>query len=294
TWNKEVAAFVRQVKPTALVTTNGSPDPLAEGPLSAIHRAEPLDYFSSERHTNQLQLDSAPILSELVKPVEVGTLISDDWFTPLNSGPLKSSKDANQMHVELATVLGGGMNMYLALALAHDGTAHEYTLKWLDLAGEWLKARRPYLEGTENFTDVGIALGTADPGQLFWPGAKSSYSAGILALEENLRRRGHLVRRLMNAPHVVRWDTFPAEMRAVVVPDRESIDTADAERIREFVQAGGSVVAFARGISLARDGAAAEPLFGVESAGHRVPLPGRTSLSVRWADQTANLAAAVV
>ncbi|MCP5118921.1 MAG: hypothetical protein GY953_49550, partial [bacterium] len=167
-------------------------------------------------------------------------------------------------------------------------------LKWLDLAGEWLKARRPYLEGTENFTDVGIALGTADPDQLFWPGAKSSYSAGILALEENLRKHGHLVRRLMNAPHVARWDTFPAEMRAVVVPDRESIVPADAGRIREFVQSGGRVVAFARGISLARDGASADPLFGVESAGHLVPLPGKTSLSVRWADQTANLTAAVV
>jgi len=293
-WNKDVAAFVRQIRPEATVTTNGPPDPLAEGPLSAIRRAEPLDYFSAERHTSKLQLESAPILSELIKPVEVGTLISDDWFTPLNSGPLKSSKDADQMHLELATILGGGTNMYLALALGHDGTADEYTLKWLDLAGAWLKARRPYLEGTENFADVGIALGTADPDQLFWPGARSSYGAEILALEENLRQRGHLVRRLMNASHVSRWDSFPAEMRVVLVPDRESIVPADAKRIRGFVEGGGSVVAFARGISLAQDGASADPLFGVESAGHLVPLPGKALLGARWGDETAEFRAAVV
>lgn len=294
TWNKEVAAFIRRVKPEATVTTNGFPDPLAEGPLSAIHRAEPLNYFSSERHSNDLQLQSAPILSELIKPVEVGTLISDDWFTPLNSGPLKSSKDTNQMHLELATVLGGGTNMYLALALAHDGTAHEYTLKWLDLAGEWLKARRSYLEGTENFTDVGIAFGTADPDELYWPGAKLSYGAQILALEENLRQRGHLVRRLMNAAHVARWDRCPPEMRVIVVPDRDSFASADADRVRRFVQDGGRVVAFARGMSLAEDGTSADPLFGVESAGYIVPLPGKTLLTVPQAEESIDLTAAVV
>ncbi len=273
-WNREVAAFIRKVKPSAVVTTNRFVNPLSEGQRSAAGMAEPLDYFSTEQHTNALQQQTVPLLAELTKPVEVGSLISDDWFTPLNSGPLKTSKSANQMHLELATVLGGGVNLYLALALAHDGSAHEDTLRLLDRAGEWLKDRRTYLEGGENFADVAIVLGTVDAKQPGWPGGTAGYHDTLLRLEEHLREHGYLSRHLLNSPHSRKWDGISAGTRALVVPDRASLTPADADKVRQFVRQGGTVVAFGRGMTLGTSGEStrADGIFGVRSAGYIEPI----------------------
>jgi len=290
-WNREVAAFVRGIKPAAVVTTNHLMNPLQEGPLSAAGMAEPVDYFSTECHTLELQLERVPVLSEFTKPAEVGTLISDDWFSPLHSGPLKSSKSPDEMSLEAAAVLGGGVNLYLALALGRDGTTDEDTLRLLDQVGNWLKKRRPYLTGTENFADVGIALGTVKPRDVFWPGGSSAYEGEISALEENLRRHGHLVRRLLNSPHLSRWEKIGAGTRTVVVPDRESLSAADAGRIDEFVRGGGKVVAFGRGMALAGSNGTttAAAMFGVDNAGPILAGRGDMPINVRWAGHNAEL-----
>jgi hypothetical protein len=272
-WNKEVAAFVRKIKPSAVVTTNGLYEALVSGPRHSAGMAEPVDYFSHELHTADGQQRIAPILGGFNKPAEGGTLISDDWFTPLNSGPLKSSKSSNQVHLEMAALFSSGLNVYLALALAHDGTAHEATLQLMDLAGDWLRKRRPYLEGAENYCDVGIALGTANPAEAWWPGGKDDYSAGLAPIEEHLRKSGYLPCRLLNNPHSQTWEEMPREMRAVIIPDRVSFTAADAARVRAFARSGGKVLAFGRGAALGVTGepSRAEAMFGVRSLGYLEP-----------------------
>jgi hypothetical protein len=272
-WNREVAAFVRKLKPNATVTTNGVIDPISGGPIGATGMGESLDYFTTELHTIDLQQKSGPILGETNKPFEGGTLISDDWFTPLNSGPLKTSKSIDQMHVELASLFTAGMNVYLAVALGHDGSLDEGTMHLLDYSGEWLRARRPWLEAAESLTDVAVLLGTAEPKNLLWPGGAPGYSDELAKVEANLRANGYLPHRLINCAGSRKYDGIPPTVRTVIVPDRAQLTPSDAEMLDAFVRRGGKVLAFGRGMGLAgtEEPTRAAPMFGLHSADYVLP-----------------------
>jgi hypothetical protein len=285
-WNREVAAFVRKLKPAATVTTNALVDPVAGGPAWAAGMGEPLDYFSTELHTIDLQQKFAPIVGEIYKPFEAGTLISDDWFTPLNSGPVKTSKSMDQMHVELASILTAGLNIYLAVAPGHDGTLDEGTMKLLDFTGEWLRARRPWIEGAEDVTDVAILLGTANPKELQWPGGAPGYGDELSKLEAQLRANGYLPHRLINCVGSRRYDSIAQTVRTVIAPDRAQLTASDAEMLEGFVRRGGKVLAIGRGVGLAGtdEPSRAASMFGVHGSGY--VLPGVVgSLDVKWNDR---------
>jgi hypothetical protein len=173
------------------------------------------------------------------------------------------------MPLELAAVLSGGMNLYLHLTLGHDGSTDESAFAFLDWSGGWLKSRRPWLEGAESVHDVGIVLGTAEPGDLDWPGGSDDYAPTIVKLEESLRANNYLPRRFLNCRHAVEWGEFSAGVRALIVPDRVSLTPQDTARVERFVRGGGKLIAFGRGTSLAKSGSEAEaaPLFGVRAMG---------------------------
>jgi hypothetical protein len=282
-WTREVAEFVRRLNPKITVTTNELVDPVVSSPARAAGMASVVDYFSTELHTPDLQLKHTQYLRNTVKPFEVGTLLSDDWFTPLASGPLKSSKSANAIHVECASVYSAGMNLYLAVTLAHDGSVDEYTLKLLDLAGEWLRQRRPYLTNASSFSDVAILLGTPEPAATLWPGGPgvseratarilTAYSEQLMRLEQHLIRSGYHPERFINLPPLRAYRLLPAGLRAVIVPDRAQLSAADRELVREFARGGGTVIAFGRGGTLKAvtfdEPGTADALFGVAGAGY--------------------------
>jgi len=282
-WNREVAEFARRLNPKITITTNEAVDPLVSGPARAAGMAAVVDYFSTELHTPDMQLSRTQYLCNTAKPFEVGTLLSDDWFTPLGSGPLKSSKSANSMYVELASVFSAGMNLYLAVTLAHDGTLDEHTLKLVDLAGEWLRQRRPYLTETEPLSDVAILLGTPDPTALSWPGGpgvgeransaiSTAYNDQLIKLEQQLIRRGYHPERLIHLPPLRSYRAIPPGVRAVIVPDRAQLSAADRKIVEEFVRAGGTLIAMGRGGTLRavtfKEPGAADALFGVTGAGY--------------------------
>ena len=283
-WNKEVAAFVRKLKPSTSVTTNYLPVPLADGPLRAVAMSEPLDYFTAELHTTDEQQRSTSILGQYTKPAEGGTLVTDDWFTPLNAGPVRTSKGTDQMLMEAATMLSGGMNLYVAVALAHDGTVDEGAMRHLETAGAWLKSHQPYLENAVDTADVAIVLGTADPQDLDWPGARADSQADPFWLEAALREQGYQSRRLLDCAGSMRWTAIPPGTRAVIVPDRVSLTVAEADKVRQFAAQGGTVLAFGRGAGLAKSGASAaiDPIFGVRSAGF---IDGVDGIGLLWKDK---------
>ncbi len=282
-WNRDVAEFVRKLNPKVTVTTNEAVDAVVEGPDRAAGMAGVVDYFSTELHTAELQLTRTQYLRNTSKPFEVATLISDDWFTPLNSGPVKSSKSANNMHVECASVFSAGMNLYLAMTLAHDGSLDEYTLKLLDMAGDWLKQRRAYLANATTLSDVAILLGTPDPKAPVWPGGpgvgarangavSSDYNDQLMKLEQHLIRSGYHPERLMNVPPLRGYKSIPPGVRAIIVPDRAQLSAADRDMVEQFVRRGGTVIAMGRGGSLSAvtqdEPGRAAPLFGVTGAGY--------------------------
>ena len=282
-WNREVAAFVRKLNPKVTVTTNEAVDAVVEGPARAAGMAAVVDYFSTELHTPELQLTRTVYLRNAAKPFEAGTLISDDWFTPLHSGPVKSSKGADEMHIELASVFSAGLNLYLAITLAHDGTLDDYTLSLLDMAGEWLKQRRPYLTGASDMTDVAILLGSPDANAPEWPGGaeaalnrangpiSSDYNTQLMGLEQHLIRSGYLPKRLLHLPPLQTCEGIPEGVRAVIVPDRAQLTAADREAVERFTRSGGTVIAMRRGGALASantpEPRRAAAIFGVSGAG---------------------------
>lgn len=288
-WSLDVAAHARKVKPSVIIVPHGFFDPLSTGgPNFSIRMSEPAHSFTVELHTSDAQDSLGGVLAGLTKPAEAGSLISDFWFTPIEGDPPKSSKSSSESLAEVATVFTSGLNMYLAFILGHDGTADEATLALLDQAGTWLKSRRPYLEASTAFHDVGIALGTANIDDQYWPGASepegagwSSYNSDIAALEGSLRTRGFSPCRLMTSRNSRSWTGIPSTVRTLIVPDRVNFTTEDARRVRDFALGGGNVLAFGRGAALGVSGSAragADPMFGIHSAGHILPNP--------WADGT--------
>ena len=273
-WIQEVAAYMRKTKPSAVVTYNGASDPVGSGPRWAIGLAGPADYFSAELHDEKSQQDAVPKLSQYAKPVEGGYLVSDDWFTPLGSGPLKTNRSEDHIASAAALTLGGGINLYLAMALGHDGTTDQGCVELLGTAGRWLNQRREYLEGTTNFCDVGIVLGTADAKDLVWPGGPLNYGQEVLALETSLRKAGYLPCRLVNCPNQQRWDELPAGIRTLIIPDRVNLSSVEREKVRSFLERGGKVLAFGRGAGLARsdDTPKVDDAFGVVGAGFLEPV----------------------
>jgi alpha-L-fucosidase len=283
-WNQEVAEFVHKLNPKVTIATNELIDPVVEGPARATGMSKVVDYFTTELHTTDLQINRGPTLGNALKPYEIVTLISDDWFTPLRSGPVKTSKSADQMHVELASIFTAGLNLCLAITFAHDGTLDENTLKHIDLAGEWLRRRRPYLENAEDMNDVGIMLGTPDAESLDWPGGGlygatrvnggngNSYDAEIMKIERSLRQNGYLPRRLIHNLPCRALSSIPAGMRALILPDRAQTTARDREMIEAFARAGGSVIAFGRGGMLApvsgTEPTKAAGMFGVNGSGY--------------------------
>lgn len=282
-WNREVAQFVRKLNPRVTVTTNEAVDPVLGGPARAAGMAAVVDYLSTELHTQELQLSRTQYLRNTMKPFEAGTLLSDDWFTPLASGPLKSSKSANDIHVECAAVFSAGMNLYLAVTLAHDGSIDESTLKLVDLAGEWLRERRPYLARAETVSDVAILLGTPDPNADSWPGGpgvaerataviSADYNDQLMRLEQNLLSGGYHPERLIKLPPLRTYKGLPSGLRAVVVPDRAQLSAADREMVGQFVRGGGTLIAMGRGGTLRAvtfdEPGPADPLFGVTGGGY--------------------------
>lgn len=263
-WNQAVADFVHQLNPKVTIATNELIDPVTEGPARAAAMSKAVDYFTTELHTTDLQVNRGPTLGGALKPYEIVTMISDDWFTPLRSGPVKTSKSADQMHVELASIFSAGLNTCLAITFAHDGTLDENTLKLIDLAGEWLRQRRPWLAGAVDYSDVGILLGAPDKDVLDWPGGGlfgatrvnagngNAYDTEILNLERSLRRSGYLPLRLIDAPLTRTYSSFPAGMRTIIVPDRAQLTPRDREMVESFARAGGSVLALGRGGMLSR------------------------------------------
>jgi hypothetical protein len=259
-------------------------DAVVEGPARAAGMASVVDYFSTELHTVALQLSRTAYLRNTIKPFEAGTLLSDDWFTPLHSGPVKSSKSADDMHTELASIFTGGLNAYLAVTLAHDGSIDEYTLQLLDLSGEWLKQRRPYLEGATDVTDAAILLGSPDLKAAEWQGGgggvgarangplSTDYNDQLMALEQHLAARGYLPQRLTNVPGLRSYQGIPKEARVVIVPDRAQLTAADRDAVEQFVRGGGKVIAMGRGGALNAvtepEPGRAAPLFGVGGNGY--------------------------
>jgi hypothetical protein len=210
--------------------------------------------------------------------------------TPLGSGPLKTNKGVDYIAHAAAMALGGGLNLYLALALGHDRTTDQGSIDLLGAAGKWLKERREYLEWTTDFSDVGIVLGTAESDDLVRAGGPLSYGQEVVALETSLRKAGYLPCRLLNCPNQQRWDEIPVTIRTLIIPDRVNLSSAEGEKVGRFLERGGKVLAFGRGAGLARSDEAPKvaDAFDVASAGY-LDSAGYDGIGLEWKEKPASL-----
>ena len=259
-WIRELAAYIRKLKAGLTVTSNSNPffDPRLAGPRHFLRKGELLDYLSAELHDPRSMEPVAPVLGDYSIPAEGGILVSGSWFTPIDGPAPRSGRSPGQLQQEVAQLFGAGVNAYLAITLGRDGTPDEATVEQLAVAGNWLKTRRPYIEGGERIADVAIVMGTADVTDYDWPGqaeGSDTYDPGwlgagnandcdVYGLERRLRESGYLTRRLTNAGKMQRWDSVPAGVRALIVPDRASLSAEDRDRVRHFVSGGGKILAF--------------------------------------------------
>ena len=293
-WNLEAAAFARRLKPSCVLTFNGLVDPLVIGPRLAAGLGESADYFSTEMPAFERQLRYAHLLGTYEKPYEGLSMLSDTWFTPMGGEAPITTKSSGELRAEMAAVLSGGANYYMSLTLGHDGRMEEGAGLLLDQAGDWLRSRRAWIEDTEPVHDVGIVLGTSDARSLDWPGG-GEYSPVLLKIEDHLRQSGYLPRRLINSPYSQSWSAIPPGMRSLIIPDRACLSKEDAALVTRFVEGGGRVLAFGRGLALNRPTSQTHvaALFGADAGGMLAP-PWWRGMMGEWATAKARLTEPIV
>jgi len=292
----EVRAIAAEHQPHCVWTANGSAAAnLRAGPWSKWVGSR-LDYGSNEGHQigRIEQLARGAWLNTM--PTEIGLLLNTSWFTPLSGGPPPPSMNAKQAIAATAMGVCQGASIYFALTPDHAGTFGG-DLEVAKQVGAWFQGVRSLLAEATPYADVGIVLGSpAEGGPGFaasntlwkqYPARQHNTLDEAFALSDALARSGAFSRLLCTTKRGSTWPESLGGFRAIVVPERALLDDAHAEELRQYVRAGGRLIAFGHATMLdeqgnRREGYALGDVFGARCRGELAltAQSGRTLVKV--------------
>jgi len=201
------------------------------------------------------------------KPTEIGLLLCNSWFTPMDDAPPPASMTEKQAIAAAAVALCQGATVYMALAPGHSGVFGE-DLDRAKAIGAWYRANEPVLTDARPYADVGIVLGfpaVDGPGlparnTLWkWYDAKQRTAWDeAFAVSDALARAGAFGQVLYDRRQGGAWPESLAGYRAILLPERAMLDEAHADRLRRYVDEGGTLVAFGHASVLDASGARRE------------------------------------
>jgi hypothetical protein len=259
----EVRLIAREHQADCVWTANGSAPRMLTSGAWPQRVGTRLDYGSVEGHSFQRMDQLARAAWVNPKPIEIGLLLCSSWFTPLEDEAPPASMTPCQAIAAAAIALCQGASVYMALTPDHSGVFGE-DLQRAKAVGQWFKRTRPVLEGAEPRADVGIVLGTPAPDGPGLPGRnllwkwydarqRSAWDEA-LAISDVLGRAGVLAQLLYASQEGGSWPESLSDYRAILVPERALLDETHASQLRQYVEQGGTLVAFGHASMLDANG----------------------------------------
>lgn len=217
----EADAIRRQCGQTqCMFTANGSGSSFLGGGVWTEQVGARLQYLFNEGHSFAHNEKLARMAWALPKPLDINLLLVSSWFTPLEDTPPPASLSVEQAIAATAIAVCQGAGVNFALTPGHDGRFGD-DVQRAKAVGAWFRKLQPWLEGAQPAADVGIVYG---------PIAN--------AATEALARVGIFSRWLSGSAGGT--PALPGNLRAIVVPPQSRLD----ERLRDYVKAGGTLIAF--------------------------------------------------
>jgi hypothetical protein len=198
------------------------------------------------------------------KPVEMGTLISKDWFAVKDSlAPGLRSVSKDEVISETALAVCRGASIYLAITPGYAGDMGE-GLEGVKVAGNWYGKVKPYLKNAEMYRNIGIVLGSPSVDGKGLP-VKNNYwtefdknQVGALqeaiSLCEDISGAGYFPGVLYSYADYSSWPQSLKDLKAIVVPELATLDKAHIQKLRDYVRDGGILISFAHSTMLNEKG----------------------------------------
>jgi hypothetical protein len=289
---QELQAIAAKEQPDCVWTFNGSALSMMDSGARARRLCSRLNYGSIEGHNFQANDESARAAWVLPKPIEIGMLLSKSWFTPLEDvAPPASMSEAGAIAATAIAVCQGA-NVYFALTPSHVGLFGE-DLQRAKAVGAWFKKVQPLLGEARPYADVGIVLGTPSADGPGLPGGNPFWRQQLVkslgawkqavAMSDDLARSGLCSQILLDSEQGGNWPASLLQYKAILLPELAVLDEGHAQQLREYVKAGGRLIAF--GHSSLLDGKNTEQkdyalsdVFGARYKGQVAfpPIPGNT------------------
>ena len=249
----EIRKGVSAVQPDIALTFNGAGMADIVAPKRAARLDALADFFSMEGHRVDNIDRGARVGRQMDRPFEVGMLINSSWYVPMEEKAPPAAMSVEEAIVSAATAWTQGANVYAAMAPGHSGLFDEKgDLRLLRAIGDWLRRHKPLLQDSTPYADVAIVLGrpaadlTAPPTlESLWQnwyrrGGQVSGRPGEPA-DRALRGAGYFTQYIGSAfaRRSVNWGEF----RLVIIPENAVLDAALCAAIRDWVSAGGKLLA---------------------------------------------------
>ena len=299
---QEIRHAVTAVQPGIALTYNGSGNPDMAAPALVDRVDKLVDWFSMEGHTWAGIDRGAAGGHNADRPSEVGILLSSSWYVPMEDAAPPPAMTVDEAVASAAWAFVRGANVYAALTPGHAGRFDQASdVKLLGAVGSWLGQNRQWVEGAVQYADAGILRGGVAPElqqvpavSELWPLTyRNAAPRGVRPgddLDAAIRQAGYFTE-LLGTAFPRRTEDWKA-YRMLVLPENAVVDDATARSIREYVRAGGKLLAFGNASRLDSQGAlrgefALSDVFGVSLGGE---LPGYKRLRL---DPAAGLTAQI-
>jgi hypothetical protein len=279
---QEIRQAISAVQPNIGFTFNGSGRADMVQPKLVDRVDKLVDWFSMEGHTWAGIDHGATGGHNADRPGEVGILFSSSWYVPMEDRAPPAAMTADEAVASAAWAFVRGANVYAAMTPGHSGRFDPASdVKLLGAVGSWLELHKQWIEGAVQYADIGVLRGANAPGlqqipavSELWPMTyRRAAARGVRPGEEldlAFRDAGYFSELLGTA--------FPRQPedwqahRMLVLAENAIVDDASAQAVREYVRAGGKLLAFGNASRLDaqgqwRGGFALSDVFGASLAG---------------------------
>ena len=246
--------IVDQYQQDLVFTENGSVHSMGNNPVRLNNVDFKMDYWMTE--TNSLvSTDFESWRAHFSpKPVEMGSLISKDWFVVKDSlAPRLRSKSKEEVISESALAVCRGASIYLALTPGYAGDMGE-GMEGVQAAGNWYGKVKDYLKDAEMYGNIGIVLGSPSVEGKglpvkngFWSNVEKNQISALqeaVSLCEDISGAGYFPKVLYSYADYSSWPQNLSDLKALVIPEMAVLDKAHIDKIREYVKNGGILVSF--------------------------------------------------
>ena len=244
--------LIKSLNPDIWVTYNS-----IQGIGKPYRFREYVDYYTIEAVPEESGYMYFPVLSRYMRnlkvPLEGMTVVFHGTW-----GDFGTLKHLNQLKYELATFVANGCAVSVGDQLPPDGELENNRLKTLKGGFNFLKDRGDWAIGSKSLKDIAILGGsnldfTSSSVRL---GDKALLGAAKFLLEN------HDQFDILSSELLVMNDTLLDDFALLILPDLHEMSTQAMEKIREYVTAGGKVLA-TYGTSLKEGSFGLSDVFGV-------------------------------